>query len=55
MKDDNCCLDCKNRKPLCHSVCEKYLNYRKKLDFINKNKKLIKENESLSYRRRRFK
>lgn len=36
------CKDCKGRHMLCHSECDKYLEYRRKLDEINE--KLAFEN-----------
>lgn len=53
MKDDSCCLNCKDRKSLCHSNCKKYLEYRKRIDFINKRKREINEQNSVYFRRRR--
>lgn len=32
----NCCYNCKERRVNCHSVCEKYLSFRKQLDAKNK-------------------
>lgn len=32
------CKDCKDRKPICHDTCEKYLNAKKKTDLIKKRK-----------------
>lgn len=26
------CLNCENRSPVCHSICSKYLKYRKEQD-----------------------
>lgn len=37
------CQNCKDRKPVCHDTCEKYLSAKKKSDEINK----IKNEESL--------
>jgi hypothetical protein len=37
------CKDCPNRKVGCHSTCEKYLDYRKEVDKINKIKFAEKE------------
>ena len=36
MKPKAPCLDCKDRKVLCHSTCKKYLYFRQELDRINK-------------------
>lgn len=33
---DNKCYGCKKRKLYCHLSCESYLEYRKKLDEINR-------------------
>lgn len=50
---DSCCLDCKDRKPLCHSTCEKYLNFRKKIDYIKERKRIINEFNYYNKRRRK--
>ncbi len=35
----NNCLNCIDRKLLCHSKCEKYTEYRSKIELINKKQK----------------
>lgn len=40
------CRDCDERKPLCHSKCEKYLEARKYLDIQNEKRR--KHNQEMS-------
>ena len=41
------CKDCPDRRVLCHSECEKYIAYRKRLDELNE--KLARESWLDSY------
>jgi hypothetical protein len=41
------CKDCPDRHEKCHSACEKYLEYRKQIDEINK--KRAQAQEAISY------
>lgn len=41
------CKDCPNRQVGCHSTCEKYLDFRKEVDKINKTKFAEKEQRRL--------
>lgn len=41
-KPQSTCRNCKHRTVGCHSVCEDYISYRKKLDEYNKTIKLKK-------------
>ena len=41
MNDSCCCKGCQDRKYKCHSICEKYKNFRKELD--EKNAKINEE------------
>ena len=43
----NCCYKCEEREPNCHSVCEKYAEYQKKLEKIKKKK--MKENVGYNF------
>lgn len=48
---DNKCKDCVKRKLNCHSRCQDYLDFRKKLDEYNdKRRKEYREYESPYYR-----
>lgn len=38
--DDACCLNCKERKYKCHVTCERYLNFKDKLEKIKQVKTL---------------
>lgn len=54
MKINNSCYGCKERHLGCHANCEKYKEYVKALDVINKNKHSILEYERLGHRRYRI-
>jgi hypothetical protein len=41
------CKNCPNRKVGCHSTCQKYLDFRKEVDKINKIKFAEKEQRRL--------
>lgn len=41
------CLNCTKRQPACHSSCDEYKDYRKKLDELNA---LIKSNRNHYHR-----
>lgn len=46
---DSPCLDCKERILKCHSTCDKYINYRKDKDTLNRKIKDVKDKESMFY------
>lgn len=46
------CLDCEERHPGCHSECEKYLEYRKKLDEARAKYQKQRETENNYYEAR---
>lgn len=45
----NLCYYCTDRYVGCHSKCEKYIDYRNKLDEENKKIREIKYKESIAY------
>ena len=48
--NDGCCLNCTDRKIGCHSRCERFLEYRERLNKINARKREIKFKESSNFR-----
>lgn len=47
------CRDCTERKVGCHSTCEKYLAFRKRVDDWHKKRELAHASEPLPKKRRK--
>lgn len=43
------CLECKERHPVCHADCEKYLKFREQIDDYNNKKERAKYLNNVSY------
>ena len=41
------CLGCPDRVPLCHNTCERYAEYKRKVDEIKSRRKKTLEDEAL--------
>ena len=47
------CYNCTDREPGCHSVCEKYRDYKDRVNQIKEPKEAGRDADDVLYRRRR--
>lgn len=40
------CMNCMERKMLCHSACPQYAEFRRKIDDLNRKRQIQREKES---------
>ena len=49
IRDTPPCKDCKDRYPVCHDKCEKYKEWKSRLDEVNKRRKEYNERPFVKY------